>query len=97
MVRQDWGRFKLDAFFPMLYHTFYEAGPEFVKQYTEEAVRTVKAPVHSGLFVGPLDAADFTRTIEMARRRRRRRRVDLRLRRDDGRAMAASAKRPLAS
>ena len=45
MVRQDWGRFKLDAFLPMLYHTFYEAGPEFVKQYTEEAVRTVKAPV----------------------------------------------------
>jgi len=66
MVRQDWGRFKLDAFLPMLYHTFYEAGPEFVKQYTEEAVRTVKQPVHSGLFVGPLNAADFTRTIEMA-------------------------------
>ena len=66
MVRQDWGRFKLDAFLPMLYHTFYEAGPEFVKQYTEEAVRTVKQPVYSGLFVGPLDAAAFTRTIEMA-------------------------------
>jgi len=66
MVRQDWGRFKLDAFFPMLYHTFYEAGPEWVKQYTEEAVRTVKQPVYSGLFVGPLDAAAFTRTIEMA-------------------------------
>ena len=67
MVRQDWGRFKLDAFFPMLYHTFYEAGPEFVKTYTEEAVRTVKQPVHSGLFVGPLDAAAYTQTIDMAR------------------------------
>jgi hypothetical protein len=66
MVRQDWGRFKLNAFLPMLYHTFYEAGPEFVKQYTQEAVRTVKSPVYSGLFVGPLDAAEFTRTIEMA-------------------------------
>ena len=66
MVRQDWGRFALDAFFPMLYHTFYEAGPEFVKTYTEEAVRTVKAPVYSGLFVGPLSDADFTRTVEMA-------------------------------
>ena len=66
MVRQDWGRFKLDAFLPMLYHTFYEAGPEFVKQYTEEAVKTVKQPVHSGLFVSPLDAAAFTRTVEMA-------------------------------
>jgi uncharacterized lipoprotein YddW (UPF0748 family) len=39
MVRQDWGRFNLDAFFPMLYHGFYEAGPEWVRQYTREAVR----------------------------------------------------------
>lgn len=67
MVRQDWGRFQLDAFFPMLYHSFYEAGPEFVKRYTEEAVQTVKAPVYSGLYIAPLDAADFTKTIEMAR------------------------------
>ena len=66
MVRQDWGRFKLDMFLPMLYHTFYEAGPEFVKQYTEEAVRTVTKPVYSGLFIDPLDAAAFTKTIEMA-------------------------------
>jgi uncharacterized lipoprotein YddW (UPF0748 family) len=67
MVRQDWGRFKLDAYFPMLYSSFYEAGPEFVQRYTEEAVRTVKAPVYSGLYVDPLSAADFTRSIEVAR------------------------------
>lgn len=66
MVRQDWGRFNLDAFFPMLYHTFYQAGPEWVKQYTAEATRTVSAPVYSGLFIGPLSATDFTRTVEMA-------------------------------
>jgi uncharacterized lipoprotein YddW (UPF0748 family) len=66
MVRQDWGRFKLDMYCPMLYHTFYEAGPEFVKQYTEEAVRTVTQPVHSGLYVDPLSAADFTKTVELA-------------------------------
>jgi len=66
MVRQDWGRFRLDAFHPMLYHTFYDAGPEFVKTYTQEAVRTVKAPVYSGLFVGPLNEADFARTVRMA-------------------------------
>jgi uncharacterized lipoprotein YddW (UPF0748 family) len=66
MVRQDWGRFDLDAYFPMLYHTFYKAGPAWVKQYTEEAVRTVKKPVYAGLFIGPLNAPDFTQTIEMA-------------------------------
>lgn len=66
MVRQDWGRFALDAYYPMLYHTFYKAGPDWVRQYTEEAVRTVKAPVYSGLFIGPLSAPDFTRTVEAA-------------------------------
>jgi uncharacterized lipoprotein YddW (UPF0748 family) len=66
MVRQDWGRFKLDAYYPMLYHTFYEAGPEFVGRYTAEAVRTVKSPVYSGLFVSPLSAAEFTTTIRTA-------------------------------
>ena len=67
MVRQDWSRFGLDAYFPMLYSAFYEAGPEFVRQYTEEAVRTVTAPVYSGLYVDPLSPADFTRSIEVAR------------------------------
>ena len=66
MVRQDWGRFTLDAFFPMLYHTFYQAGPEWVKQYTMEATRTVKAPIYSGLFIGPLSGPDFTATLGMA-------------------------------
>ena len=66
MVRQDWGRFKLDAFMPMLYHAFYEAGPEFVKTYTQEALRTVKVPVYSGLYVPPLAAADFSTTVRTA-------------------------------
>ena len=66
MVRQDWGRFDLDAYFPMLYHTFYAAGPEFVGTYTAEAVRTVTRPAYSGLFVGPLDAAAFTATVQTA-------------------------------
>ena len=66
MVRQDWGRFQLDAYFPMLYHSFYQEGPEWVGQYTAEAVRTVRAPVHSGMFVSPMSDAEFTRTIEQA-------------------------------
>jgi uncharacterized lipoprotein YddW (UPF0748 family) len=66
MVRQDWGRFQLDAYFPMLYHSFYEAGPEWVGKYTAEAVKTVKSPVHSGLYVSPMADAEFSRTIEQA-------------------------------
>jgi uncharacterized lipoprotein YddW (UPF0748 family) len=66
MVRQDWGRFKLDAFLPMLYHRFYEAGPDWVKTFTEEAVATVTAPVYSGLYVAPLDEAEFSKTVALA-------------------------------
>jgi uncharacterized lipoprotein YddW (UPF0748 family) len=66
MVRQDWGRFRLDAFLPMLYHVFYEAGPEWVKQQTSEAVATVKQPVFSGLFIHDMKVEDFQRTIQMA-------------------------------
>ena len=66
MVRQDWGRFNLDAFLPMLYHRFYEAEPEWVRRYTSEAVSTVRQPVYSGLYVPPLDAGELDRTIGMA-------------------------------
>ena len=66
MVRQDWGRFKLDRVFPMLYHTFYEEGPEWVRKYTEEAVRAQPGRVFSVLFVSPLSDAELARTIEMA-------------------------------
>jgi uncharacterized lipoprotein YddW (UPF0748 family) len=66
MVRQDWGRFNLDAVLPMLYHRFYEAGPEWVRQYTREAVTAARAPVYSGLYVPPLEAHELERTIAMA-------------------------------
>ncbi len=66
MVRQDWGRWHLDAFLPMLYNSFYEAGPEWVRQQTREGVAAVKRPLYSGLFVHNMDAPAFTQTIEAA-------------------------------
>ncbi len=66
MVRQDWGRFQLDGYYPMLYHSFYQEGPAWVGTYTAEAVRAVKAPVFSGMYVPPMSDVEFTRTIEEA-------------------------------
>jgi uncharacterized lipoprotein YddW (UPF0748 family) len=66
MVRQDWGRWNLDAFLPMLYHNFYEADPEWVRQQTQEGVSTVKKPVYSGLFVSDLDDTALVQVAEMA-------------------------------
>jgi uncharacterized lipoprotein YddW (UPF0748 family) len=66
MVRQDWGRFELDAYYPMLYSSFYEEGPEFVRRYTEEGVKAVTAPLFSGLYVAPMSDAELARSIELA-------------------------------
>jgi uncharacterized lipoprotein YddW (UPF0748 family) len=63
MVRQDWGRWKLDAFMPMLYHSFYEAGAEWVLEQTREGVRAVEQPVYSGLFVPSVVAPGLSRII----------------------------------
>ena len=67
MVRQDWGRWKLDGFLPMLYRTMYEAGPEWVTEQTREGVATVNAPVYSGLFAPALDAAALGADVRAAR------------------------------
>ena len=66
MVRQDWGRFQLDAFLPMLYSGFYEQGPEWVRRETAEAVSAVKRPVYSGLFIQEMKVDLFARTVKMA-------------------------------
>jgi uncharacterized lipoprotein YddW (UPF0748 family) len=67
-VMQDWSRWRLDAFLPMLYHTFYEEGPEWVGERTREGLAAVKKPLYSGLFVPPLDEATFARTVNSALR-----------------------------
>lgn len=65
-VMQDWGKWNLDGFLPMLYNQFYEQGPEWVGEQTREGVATVKAPVYSGLMVGGMTEDVFTRTVQIA-------------------------------
>jgi uncharacterized lipoprotein YddW (UPF0748 family) len=69
MVRQDWARFQVDAFFPMLYNTFYETGPDWVGEMSREGVHAVKVPVYSGLYVqdaGPELISDLVRRSRAA-------------------------------
>jgi uncharacterized lipoprotein YddW (UPF0748 family) len=66
MVRQDWGRWELDGFLPMLYNNFYEAGPEWVKEQTREGVATVKQPLYSGLFAHAVDGPGLRAIVEAA-------------------------------
>jgi uncharacterized lipoprotein YddW (UPF0748 family) len=66
VVRQDWGRFQLDAFLPMLYNGFYEEPPEWVGKETAEAVTSVKKPIYSGLFIHDMPAATLRKTAQFA-------------------------------
>lgn len=55
LVRQDWGKWNLDAIYPMNYNDFYLEGPKWVGEMVAEEVATAKdgAPVYSGLFICP--------------------------------------------
>ena len=66
MVRQDWGRWNLDAFLPMLYNNFYDAGPQWIKKQTREGVATTGKPIYSGLFVHNLDSAVVATLVDNA-------------------------------
>ncbi len=65
-VRQDWGRWNLDGFLPMLYNSFYNEGPEWVGKETREGVASVKAPVYSGIFVPGMDESTFAKVVDTA-------------------------------
>lgn len=53
MVRQDWGNWHLDAYFPMIYNGFYYEGPEWIGRSVRESVKAVdgNAKIYAGLFM----------------------------------------------
>lgn len=55
MVRQEWNKWDMDAFYPMNYNDFYLKGPEWVGDITKEEVASVNGekPIFSGLFICP--------------------------------------------
>lgn len=55
LVRQEWDKWDLDAFYPMNYNDFYLQDTKWIGEVTREAVTTLKnrKPVYSGLFICP--------------------------------------------
>ncbi|WP_372754693.1 hypothetical protein [Labilibaculum sp.] len=55
MVRQEWNKWDLDAFYPMNYNDFYLEGTEWVGEMCKESTDCVdkETPVYSGLFICP--------------------------------------------
>ncbi len=54
MVRQDWSRFNLDAYMPMLYHQYYLEDTHWISKSIAEARQEVSAetPIFAGMMVG---------------------------------------------
>ena len=55
IVRQEWDKWNIDAFYPMNYNDFYLEGTEWIGEVTGEAVEAIddRVPVYSGLFICP--------------------------------------------
>ena len=51
MVRQEWNKWNVDAFFPMNYNDFYLKPASWVGEITDEEVKSTYKPVFSGLFI----------------------------------------------
>jgi uncharacterized lipoprotein YddW (UPF0748 family) len=54
MVRQDWSRFKLDAYMPMLYHNYYLEDTHWISNSIAEARTEVplSTPIYAGMMIG---------------------------------------------
>lgn len=55
LVRQEWNKWNLDAFYPMNYNDFYLEGTDWIGTVTKEEVEAAgtQRPVYSGLFICP--------------------------------------------
>jgi hypothetical protein len=55
IVRQEWDKWNIDAFFPMNYNDFYLEGTKWIGEMCKESVTTLNntKPVYSGLFICP--------------------------------------------
>jgi uncharacterized lipoprotein YddW (UPF0748 family) len=56
MVRQEWNKWNLDAFYPMNYNDFYLEGTRWIGEMCKEGVTSIdnRKPLYSGLFICPV-------------------------------------------
>lgn len=64
-VRQEWRVWNIDGVLPMLYHSFYNGGVDWIAEQTQKGIQSLKKdiPLYSGLFVPRLTPDDLSRAI----------------------------------
>jgi len=63
---QDWTAWKLNAFFPKLYHNLYNGDLAWIERHTKQAAAAVSVPVCIGLDVQSLSFPDLARAVRAA-------------------------------
>ena len=68
-VRQEWHKWHLDGFLPMLYHNFYNKDIDFIKEHTQKAIARLQnsKPVYSGIFIPSVASDVMMLTLHMSR------------------------------
>lgn len=68
MVRQDWGNWNLDAYFPMIYNGFYYEGPEWIGRSVKEGVQAIngRAKLYCGVMSPDIQGEDFVKALDEA-------------------------------
>ena len=68
-VRQQWSQWNLDAYFPMLYHNFYNEDIEWIGKQLQLEISELKkpVPVYAGLFVSALSPNQLKEAVAIVR------------------------------
>jgi hypothetical protein len=69
-VRQDWPSWHIDAYFPMIYHSFYYKYPSWIEEATRQGVRSINKNqrLYSGVYVPELSPEEMAQTLDYAYR-----------------------------
>ncbi|MCF7913184.1 MAG: hypothetical protein K9M99_11690 [Candidatus Cloacimonetes bacterium] len=65
LVRQDWTAWQLDAFYPMMYHEFYDQEINWLAQAVAECRQETDIPVHAGIFLPSFEPDQLQKAIEL--------------------------------
>ena len=70
ICRQDWDKWPLDAACPMIYHSFYNRGLDFIEECMLENIRAASFPIHAGLYMPAFGTPEeFRQGLQIVRRR----------------------------
>ena len=69
MVRQDWSKWNIDKFFPMIYHNFYNKDIDWFDEVIKENIKYVdKNKIFPGIYIDAIDRNDFVKMQEILKK-----------------------------